>query len=572
LAILSILAAMGLFILAPLAVMLFRSFTDDGGRFVGLDHFIAYFRNRALRQSLGNTFILGLVTMTATLLLAFPFAYAVSCTLMPMRKLFAVLCMLPLYAPTMLYGIGLYSLFGNQGLLTTGLFGRTQLHVNLYIHGLTGIILCEVLATIPPAVLVLVVSLSHRDRRLYEAAASMGASTFRVFRVITLPMCTGALISAAAIAFMISTTDYGAPEMLAEKTNFMALDIAVKALGVGQPSDHAMGAVISLVLVVPTVIASAVQMMMRTQQSAAVSARSVPMPPTRVPVIDWLLFLYCALVTGAILLVTLSPLVLSFARNWPYSLYPATGGSHFKGPAFTLSNYNFDQIGQATGGGMNAYWTSLIVAGLTAIFGTAISFTSAYLIDKSRVFAGLRRFARAVAIIPLGLPGLVLGLSFVLIFNPVKWGPFLNPTSMLYNTVALLVICNVVHYLGVSFLAASAAVSQLDAEFEQVATSMAVPTWRVFVQVTVPICLPAILEIAIYYFVSAMTTVSAVIFLVSVKTPLASVAIINLKDAGNLEPAAAMAVLVLLSNVIVRAAAEPALRYLRHRTKRWETT
>ena len=560
---------MGLFIVAPLGVMGVRSITNDDSRFVGLTNFISYFSDRTLRESLGNTVILGLVTMVAAVSLAFPYAYAITCSRMPLRKLFLVLAMIPLYAPTMLYGIGLYTLFGNQGLLTTGFFGRMSFHVSLYIHGLTGIIVSEVMAAFPPAVLILVVSLSHRDRRLYDAAASMGAGAWRTFISITLPACKFALISAASIAFVISTTDYGAPEMLAEKTNVLALDIAIKAMGIGQKSDHAMGAVISLVLLIPTVIASAIEMVMRKKQSATLTARSVAMIADREPVRDWILFFYCAVVSGALLVVTAAPVLISFTTSWPYSLYPWTGARHFRGSALTLSNFNFDLIGQATGGGLAAYWNSLMVAGVTAILGTAISFVAAYLIEKTAVFRTLRKFARAMAMIPLGLPGMVLGLAFVLIFAPDKWGVFPNPLSGIYGTFIIIIACNIVHYLGVSFLTASTAVTQLDAEFEQIAASMNVSTWRLFLRVTVPICTPAILEIGMYYFVSAMTTVSAVIFLVSVRTPLASVAIVNLKDTGNLEPAAAMSVMILVSNIAVRAAVEPLQRFFRNRTQGW---
>jgi iron(III) transport system permease protein len=568
-ALLLLTAAMGLFIIAPLGVMAVRSVTNDDSTFVGLLNFINYFSDRTLRQSLVNTLILGFVSMVVAVALAFPYAYAVTCSRAPLRRLFLVLAMIPLYAPTMLYGIGLYTLFGNQGLLTTGIFGRIPLHVSLYIHGLTGIILSEVMASFPPAVLILVVSLSHRDRRLYDAAASMGAGAWRTFTSITLPGCRFALISAASIAFVLSTTDYGAPEMLAEKTNVLALDIAIKAMGIGQKSDHAMGAVISLVLLIPTVIASAIEMLMRKKQSASLTARSVAMVAGREPLRDWILFFYCALLSGLLLVVTAAPVMISFVTSWPYSLYPKTGITHFKGTAFTLDHFNFDLIGQATGGGLAAYWNSLMVAGLTAILGTAISFIAAYLIEKTSVFRGLRKCARAMAMIPLGLPGMVLGLAFVLIFAPAKWGPVPNPMAGIYGTFTIIIACNIVHYLGVSFLTASTAVTQLDAEFEQVAASMNVSTWRLFLRVTVPICTPAILEIGMYYFVSAMTTVSAVIFLVSVRTPLASVAIVNLKDTGNLEAAAAMSVMILASNVIVRVAVEPSQRFFRNRTQRW---
>jgi iron(III) transport system permease protein len=565
-----ILLAMGIFILAPLGVMAVHSVTDDQGSFVGLGNFASYFSDRRLLTSLWNTFLLGLFSMLIAVALAFPYAYAVTCARTPLRKIFLLLSMLPLYAPTMLYALGLETLFDRNGVLTTGFYDRIPFHfsADTYVHNLPGMIFAEVMATFPPAVLVLVVALSHRDKRLYDAAESMGASPFRVFYSITLPGCKFALISAASIAFVLSTTDLGAPEMLNSRTNVLALDLYSTMLGIGQKNAQAIGAVISLVLLIPTVIASFLEMTMRRRQAAGLTARSVPMVADRNLLRDWLLFGYCGIVSGILLLVTTAPVLLSLVTQWPYSLHLKTKAYTPPSPAFTLHNYNFDLIGAGTGGGMDAYWDSLIVAVLTAFFGTIFCFVTAYLVEKTSVFAQVRKLIRSVAIIPLGLPGMVLGISFVMIFNPLHWGPFPNPLAGIYGTITIIIICNVVHYLGVSYLAATTALTQLDGEFEQVAASMNVPAWRLFFRVTLPICLPAIIEISMYYFVSAMTTVSAIIFLWTATTPIASVAIVNLRDA-NLKPAAAMAVLILLSNIAVRAAVEPLQRYCRNRTQRW---
>ncbi len=571
-ALIVLLIAMSVFILGPLGVMAYHSITDEDGHFVGLANFSQYFSDPQLRDSLINTLILGLATMVVTVLLAFPYAYAVACTRTPLRKLFLLLAMIPLYAPTMLQGIGLLALLGNNGLFTTGFFGRTRFAIHLPVSGLLGFIIAEVISTFPPAVLIVMVSLTHRDRRLYDAASSMGASAWRTFRSITLPGCRFALVSAASVAFVMATTDYGAPDLLADKTNVLALDIFTKAMGIGQKSDHAIGAVISLVLLIPTVIASFVELLMRRRQSASLTARSVPMVPEAQALRDRILFAYCALISGLLLLVTTAPLLMSLTSRWPYSIYPLAERTRFfrfvVPPPFTLKQFSFTSVGTGTGGGLTAYWNSLFVSLLTAIVGTTITFGSAYLIEKTTVFSPLRKLARSIAMIPLGLPGLVLGLAFVLIFSPLKWGIFPNPLSGIYNTFIIIIVCNVVHYLGVSFLTATTALGQLDGEFEQVAASMNVPAWRLFLRVTVPICLPAILEIALYYFVSAMTAVSAVIFLVSVHTPLASVAITRLKE-RFLEQAAAMSVLILLSNVVLRLALEPVQRYLRRKTQSW---
>ena len=187
----------------------------------------------------------------------------------------------------------------------------------------------------------------------------------------------------------------------------------------------------------------------------------------------------------------------------------------------------------------------------------------------------LRRIAYFLSIIPLALPGLVIGIAYIFFFNkthfqlPLTGIEFSNPFNFLYGTMAILVICNIFHFYTVSFLTATTAIRQLDKEFESVAESMAVPFYKTFLRVTVPVCFPAILEIAVFYFVSSMATVSAVIFLYSSDTPLASVAVINMDDAGDTAPAAAMCMLIVFANVVVRSFAELVTRRFKRKTQGW---
>jgi energy-coupling factor transporter ATP-binding protein EcfA2 len=144
-----------------------------------------------------------------------------------------------------------------------------------------------------------------------------------------------------------------------------------------------------------------------------------------------------------------------------------------------------------------------------------------------------------------------------------------DPFNLLYGTMAILIICNIIHFYTVSFLTATTAIRQLDKEFESVAESMAVPFYKTFLRVTVPVCFPAILEISVFYFVSSMATVSAVIFLYSSDNPLASVAVINMDDAGDTAPAAAMCMMIVFANVVVRSFAELVSRRFKRRTQGW---
>jgi len=227
------------------------------------------------------------------------------------------------------------------------------------------------------------------------------------------------------------------------------------------------------------------------------------------------------------------------------------------------------------GGCYYAFFNGIRIALFTAFFGTVITFISAYLIEKTKGVAWLKQSAYFLSIIPLALPGLVLGIAYIFFFNnPRIEIPFTslgisNPFSFIYGTVTILVICNIIHFYTVSFLTATTALRQLDKEFEAVSESMAVPFYTTFFRVTVPVCLPAILEIAAFYFVSAMATVSAVIFLYSSDIPIASVAVVNMDDAGDTAPAAAMCMLIVMTNILVRGLLELISHFLKRKTQVW---
>jgi iron(III) transport system permease protein len=168
---------------------------------------------------------------------------------------------------------------------------------------------------------------------------------------------------------------------------------------------------------------------------------------------------------------------------------------------------------------------------------------------------------------PMAIPGLVLGLAYIFFFNDPD-----NPLNPVYGTMGILVICTVTHFYTVSHLTAVTALKQMDREFESVAASLKQPFHKVFSKVTVPVCMPAILDISIYLFVNAMTTVSAVIFLYSPDTTLASVAVLNMDDAGDVAPAAAMGMMIFYTNVVARLIHQFVSRNLVRRTQAWRSS
>jgi iron(III) transport system permease protein len=239
----------------------------------------------------------------------------------------------------------------------------------------------------------------------------------------------------------------------------------------------------------------------------------------------------------------------SFIKLWPYDLH------------FSLRHYTFGLI---DAGVIFSFWNSVKMAAATAVFGTMFIFGGAYLLEKTTGMNGVRTLIRLLAAIPMGVPGMVLGLGYILFFNHPD-----NPLNGLYHTMTILVLSTVVHYYTSSHLTAVTALKALDNEFEAVSASLKVPFYKTFFRVTVPVCLPAILDIGRYLFVNAMVTISAVVFLYAPQTQLASLAILNLDDAGEIGAAAAMATLIVAASSLVCIVYAGVTRLLLTRTQAW---
>jgi iron(III) transport system permease protein len=186
------------------------------------------------------------------------------------------------------------------------------------------------------------------------------------------------------------------------------------------------------------------------------------------------------------------------------------------------------------------------------------------MVEKTKGFDTGRSLFQLLAMLPMAIPGMVLGLAYIFFFNDPA-----NPLNAIYGTMAILVICTVTHFYTVSHLTAVTALKQMDREFESVAASLKQPFYKLFARVTVPVCLPAVLDISIYLFVNAMTTVSAVVFLYSPTTTLASVAVLNMDDAGDIAPAAAMGMMIFYTNASARLIHAALSRGVLKRTQAW---
>ncbi|EQM77390.1 putative 2-aminoethylphosphonate ABC transporter permease subunit [Stutzerimonas stutzeri] len=531
-----ILVLLLLAVVMPLLAMLWRGIAGDPGQGGGLAAAAELYGSANFRWLLGNSLMSALTVVLIVVPLAYGFAYALQRTCVPGKGVWRGVSLLPLLAPSMLPGIALIYLFGNQGLLR-GIFPDN-------IYGFWGVVLGQAIYTFPHALMVLLSALALADARLFDAASSMGASPWRAFRSITWPGSRQGVFAAGCLVFTLCITDFGVPVVVGGDYQVLALEAYKAVLGQQQ---FGRGALIGLFLLVPALLSFTVDLWLRRRQRDAMGGRAqvyVAKPQrARDAAFLLLVLLVCIVLLGVFGTAVYSSLV----TFWPYNL------------SLSLHNYAFSELP----GGWLAYRNSLTLAAACAVFGSVLIFTGSYLLEKTRQ-TPLTQTLRLLCFIPMAVPGLVLGLGYVFFFNLPA-----NPLHGLYGSLTLLVICTVAHFLTTAQMTAATALRQLDGEFEAAALSLKVPLFRHFLRVTLPMCLPALLDIVRYLFVSAMTTVSAVIFLYSPDSLLASVAVLNMDDAGNVGGAAAMSTLILLTSAGVSLLLAGASRGLLRRSQAW---
>lgn len=511
-------------LLGPMSALLLRSLTDENG--LTLAHYGRWLTDPRLIVAAWNSLWVGALTSAITVPLAFLYSYGLTRTRLPLKGLFAAIGQIPLLVPSLLPALALVYLFGAQGLLRPWIGDAS-------IMGWKGIVIANAVAAFPHALIVLRTALAAADGRLYEAGETMGASRARMFFSVTLPGARHGLVSAALIVFMLTITDVGAPKVVGGSFDVLALEIYKQVLG---QQNFALGAVVAMALLAPTAAAMGAERWAAARQTSAVNARSTRLVLKADAARDWPV-LFGA---GAIALVLVGVIAVcqmaAIVRFWPYDL------------ALTTKHYAFEGY---DGGGWEALGHSIQLATLTALCGTALVFAGAYVLEKTRPAGAVRGVLSALALTPAAIPGLALGLAYVFFFNDPA-----NPLHGLYGAMPILVIATITHFYTVAHLSAVSALKALDPEFETAAASMGRPFWVVAGRVSLPLSAPALIEVALYFFVNAMTTVSVVVFLYGSQTRLASVAVLNMDDAGDVAPAAAMGMMIFYVNLAVRLAAE----------------
>jgi len=533
-----LLAILALFLLYPVVDICRLSFFKDG--VFTIQNYVDYFSNPRIFRSFYNSMFVSAITMVITTVLAFFFAYGLTRTTMPAKGLFFTISTLPLIAPTIIQALALILLFGRNGLITRYLLGT-----DWNIYGATGIIVGEILYCFPNALFILYTTLSAVDTRLDEAAQSLGASSLKTFWKVTLPAAKYGIASAAALTFNLTITDFGIPVVIGGNYSVLATEIVSQVFGL-QRFD--LGATIGVILLIPSIMAFMINYYLTRKSYAMISGQARPfLPPSR-PLKKWGFTIYSVLISACILLVFVTVFFGSFVRTWPYDFsltlahfdFPSLGASVPLWTAFWQSVLPPSPLRDMIAIKYAPIWTSLMVSLVVAIVGASVTLVAAYIIEKKKPRG--EQLLYSLSVLPAAIPGVVLGLGYVLAFN--------KPSFFIYGTVWIIIINVIIANFTLGILSGTANMKQIDKSVEEAAVSLGAGPVTTFIRIIFPLSKVAFLSTATFFFMRGMTTISAVLFLVSAKIKLAAIEIIFLDVDGRTASANAMCTVVVLVVVL----------------------
>ncbi|TQQ85179.1 putative 2-aminoethylphosphonate ABC transporter permease subunit [Peptacetobacter hominis] len=516
----------------PVISLFSKAMINQDGTFAGFGNYIEYFTTPALSVSIKNTMVVSIATALISSGLGFLYAYGLTKTNIKGKNFFRYAAMIPLFLPTVAHGLSLVYLFGKQGVVT--MFG-----FDIGLYGSTGIIMSEIIYTFPQSFLMFYIALKYADGRLYEMADTLGCSNFTKLVKITLPSVKYTVINSLFVCFVLAFTDFGAPKVLGGNYNVLATDIYKQVTGLFNMN---MGAVVGSLMLIPAILSFAVDRITDGKNGDFISSKSTEFKIKKSTKRDICFYVICGAVTLSFLIMIMVLFMGAFTEYYPYRM------------GFTVDNFRFN----ASTGGIQSFINSVLMSFLSAVAGTAFVLVYAYMIERSKSNRYIKMIGKLFSSIPMALPGMVIGLGFIFFFNNAN-----NPLNFIYGTVTILVLANILHFYAVPFVTATSAMKKLDREYENVGDSMKIPQIKIFSKVVVPLSLPAILEIFLFYFMNSMVTVSAVVFLYSANFKIASIAITHMEEAGDIAQAAAMSILILVINVFARGLYEFAVYKIR---------
>lgn len=492
--------------------------SEIGKKGLTLEVYLSLFTSKKFMRVVGNTLLLGAISGVCSTIIGFLFAYVDVYVRTKMRGIFKVISMLPIVSPPFVLSLSMIMIFGKRGLITYHLLGIR----NANIYGMHGILIVQVLTFFPVVYLMLKGLLANIDPSLEESSRNMGASRWRVFKDVTLPLLLPGLGNAFLVSFIESVADFTNPIMIGGDFDTLAAYIYMQISNFDTRSSSGMAVILLLISMVLFIIEKyflerrsvATLTGKASRVRMQIEDRSVRIPTTAL----------CSLVGLFVI--------------GMYIMVPI--GACFKlwGRDFSLTLKHFENVfGRDTKPFTDSLYLSLVAACITSV----LSMVIAYLIVKKK-FIG-KHFMEFTTMFAMAVPGTVLGIAML---RGYITGIFHSGFLVLVGTSAILIIAFVVRSLPIGTRSAVAALNQIDKSIEESAYDMGAGSIKVFTSITLPLISDSFFSSLVTTFARSITATSAVIFLISARYQLITPQIMTVVDRGQYSVACAYATVMML--------------------------
>jgi ferric transport system permease protein fbpB len=501
------------FAVIPLVKVLIQSFISYEGT-VSFDAYLRAFTSEENFKALSHSLTLGAASGILSTAVGFLFAYSAAYVHMRWKRLFNLIAMLPIVSPPFAIALSIILLFGSRGLISYTLLGLQD--VNIY--GFRGLLFAQTLSYFPIAYLLLNGVLGSIDPSIEEAARNMGASRGKTFLHVTLPLCLPGIANAFLLVFIKSVADFGNPITIGGNYQTLATQIYYQAIGNYDMQGGAAVAILLLLISIGLFALSKLWVEKKTfvtiTGKAARGRVLIDEKHIAAPINAGCYFI-SFIVIGLYILI---PLV-SFVKLW---------GINY---TFTLEHYRY-----AFGIGMKSLRDSTLMAALATPITGILAMVIAFLTVRKR-FVG-RKAMELISMLGMTVPGTVMGIGYVLSFN--------TPPLVLTGTMLIIVLSYVFRYLPVGVQSGVTSLKQIDPSIEEAAADLGANSFTTFTTVTLPLIKTAFFGGLVYTFVKSMTSISAVIFLVSARYKLLTVSILDQVDSGKFGVASALSTMLIV--------------------------
>ena len=506
------------FLVFPMIMILAKSF-------IGKDGFtLEFYHNIFWGRRYGTVFLqsIGIAILSAVIatFLAFILAYSRHFTNLPGRwkNIISSLAVLPMLLPTITYGFAIIYSFGKQGLLSR-LCGRQLFDI----YGINGLLIGYVIYTLPVSFMLIDNTMSYIDKKYLIVSRVMGDNPLRCFWQTVIRPLLGTLAASLIQCFFLSFTDFGIPASVGGRVEVVAGVLYNEMLG--SVPNFNQGAVVAMTMLLPSVISIAILSYLERYNIRYNKISTIEMKKSRTR--DIFFGGSSAVILFSILSVFLVIFLIPFISEWPYRI------------TFTLEHLQQVFSDQTLVGVVK---NSLLTSVLTALFGSVVVYGAALVTARSTLPAFCKKVIESISLVTNTIPGMVLGIAFLLTFTGTN----------LQNTIAIIVFCNIIHFFSTPYLMMKSSLEKMNASWETTARLMGDNWVKTILRIVTPNAMSTLLAVFSYYFVNAMVTVSAIIFITGARTMVMTAKIKELQHYAKFNEIFVLSLLILLINVVAK--------------------